>query len=763
MHEHLFLLTHSYRDTGRGFEIALFATNSHGQPAKCIITSFRPLFFVPRDTPESLTRIAAERKPLRLRSMNGAPVDCLYFQRFDHCKRCAQELRAEGVRTCEADIHPVERYLMERMVCGGFTAEGESRLENGLLVYRNPRIRGAQVQVELKICSIDIETNGHTGELYSIACSGEFDAVFMIGDHIEAPHTIACANERALLDVFFAHIQSEDPDVLIGWSVIDFDLMTLQNRCEAASMPFAIGRDRGARILPAAGQGTRAIARIPGRVVLDGPQMLRANYRTFESYSLDYVAAELLGESKKITKTGREKIAEINRQFHFDKKALAVYNLQDARLVKKIFDRTEILSNAIERTKSSGQPLDRIGGSVAAFDYLYLPRLHRHGYVARNVLDTPSPGAPLTGGYVMDSRPGIFENVLVLDFRSLYPSIIMTFKIDPLGQIASGASVRGPAGPAFSRDTTILPNIIAELMLARARAKKNGNAPLSQAIKILMNSFYGVLGSTGCRFFSPELAQSITGIGQYLLKTTRGRIEQTTPYTVIYGDTDSLFVLLGPQNDTDAPAIGARIVASINTWLREHIATEYHADSALELEFETHFRYFFMPSLRGQTQGSKKRYCGAIEQDDGLRLVFKGMESARSDWTELAKEFQHELHLRVFTNKPVQDYIIDLVARMRAGQFDDKLVYRKGVRKSLEQYTVHVPPHIQAARMLDHQPSRVAYVMTTEGPQPIGKVSAPLDYDHYLETQLRPVADAILEWIRLDFDTIVSGQMDLFS
>ena len=82
----------------------------------------------------------------------------------------------------------------------------------------------------------------------------------------------------------------------------------------------------------------------------------------------------------------------------------------------------------------TGLLMDRMGGSVAAFEYMYLPRLHRAGWVAPDIGDGYS-AEKSPGGYVMDSRPGLFEHVLVLDFRSLYPSIIRTFRIDPLGLI----------------------------------------------------------------------------------------------------------------------------------------------------------------------------------------------------------------------------------------------------------------------------------------------------------------------------------------
>lgn len=759
-----FLLTTSYRDINGRFEITLHAATDDGTPLVAVIDNFRPLFFVPRAIPYETTRDCAERKQLALRALDGAEVDCLYFSRYGVARDTADELRRAGVRTYESDVNPVSRYLMERMVRGGFVCEGQITARNGRYTVHNPRIRGERTDVSLRVLSLDIETNARTGELYSIACGGRQEEVFLRGTVSERVHLHVCPDERTLLQRFIAHLTAEDPDIIIGWNVIDFDLQVLQRRCEANRLAFGIGRGGVARIVDSRRQPGHVNARVPGRVVLDVPTMLRAYNYTFDEYSLDFVAEALLGKHKLIESSGRDKIAQIDYLFAEDPVALARYNLMDTRLTREIFDAAAILPNAIERSHRSGHLLDRTGGSVAAFEYLYLPRLHRAGFVARDAADVAEPHAALTGGYVMDPTPGIYENVLVLDFKSLYPTIMMTFLIDPLGlQADDDNRVATPVGTSFSRRHALLPSIIRELMEARAEAKRTNNPYLSQAIKIIMNSFYGVLGAPACRFFEPRLAQTITETGQHVFKLTAAHIEQTTGHKVIYGDTDSLFVLLGPGLESTATECGRSIAAETTAWLAGHIRDTYDTESFLELEFETHFRHFLIPAVRGGVEGSKKHYCGSVERDGESVLLFKGMESVRTDWTELAKAFQHELCLRLFAKEPVDDFILSTVRDLRAGHLDDKLVYRKRVRKALDQYTTGAPPHVQAARMLDNPPRIVKYLITVEGPQPLEKLSALLDYDHYVEAQLKPVADTLLSFLDLDFDRIVSGQQDLFA
>ncbi|QOQ84222.1 DDE-type integrase/transposase/recombinase [Comamonas thiooxydans] len=117
--------------------------------------------------------------------------------------------------------------------------------------------------------------------------------------------------------------------------------------------------------------------------------------------------------------------------------------------------------------------------------------------------------------YVMDSKPGFYDSVLVLDYKSLYPSIIRTFLVDPVGLIEGSYSdatdpIHGPLETRFSRNSHALPGIVTSLWKARDEAKRNKNEPLSQALKLVMNSFAGVLGASECRFFNPKLISAIT-------------------------------------------------------------------------------------------------------------------------------------------------------------------------------------------------------------------------------------------------------------
>jgi DNA polymerase II len=284
-----------------------------------------------------------------------------------------------------------------------------------------------------------------------------------------------------------------------------------------------------------------------------------------------------------------------------------------------------------------------------------------------------------------------------------------------------------------------------------------------------------VLGATGCRFFDPRLASSITLRGHEIMQRTRCLVEEQG-YPVIYGDTDSIFIWLKRgHTEEQTLEIGNALVGHINQWWQQHLREECGLDSALELEVDTHYRRFLMPTIRGSSEGSKKRYAGLILKPDGSEeIVFKGLESVRTDWTPLAQQFQQGLYLRIFKGEAYRDYVRDYVDRTLGGEFDDLLVYRKRLRRPLDAYERNVPPHVRAARIADEynrQQGRsmqyqsggwIRYLMTVAGPEPLEKRRSPIDFEHYIARQLQPVADAILPFVGDDFAALTSRQQTLF-
>ncbi|MDN3556768.1 DNA polymerase II [Halomonas maura] len=781
-----FILTRHWQDTPEGIEVAFWLATDAG-PLRVRLPHRPSVAFVPAEQREQAAAVLGaapdvELRPLALRDFQHRPVLGLYGRQHRRLLALARRLKDAGVVVYEADIRPPERYLMERFITASVSVEGEPDGQGGLVAARlGP---AADYRPRLRLVSLDIETSG-TGELYSIALEGGGQRrVLMLGPPNGRAEGLDfrldyCASRAAMLERLNQWFAEHDPDAIIGWNLVQFDLRILHEHARRCGVVLRLGRGGQALEWRAQGHQTgRYVASAAGRLIIDGIEALRSATWQFPSFSLENVARTLLGEGKAIDNP-YQRLDDILRMFAEDKPALARYNLRDCELVTRIFATTELLDFLLERASVTGLPADRSGGSVAAFTHRYLPHLHRLGLVAPNLGEGQPDESP--GGFVMDSRPGLYDSVLVLDFKSLYPAIIRSFLIDPAGLIegladpSDAASVTGFRGARFSRTRHALPAIVAQLWEGREAAKAAGNAPLAQALKIIMNSFYGVLGSKGCRFFDSRLASSITLRGHEIMRRTRALIE-AEGYTVIYGDTDSTFVWLGGAHpEAQAAAIGRRLVAHVNAWWREHLADEYGLESALELQFETHYRRFLMPTIRGTEAGSKKRYAGLVRDAAGdERVVFKGLEAVRSDWTPLAKQFQEELYRRIFTGEPYRDFVRDYVQRTLSGDFDDRLVYRKRLRRRLSDYRRNVPPHVRAARLADavndqrgrprqyQQGGWIRYVMTVAGPEPLERRRSAIDTDHYLNHQLRPVADAILPFVGDDFAALIDRQLGLF-
>ncbi|MDT9632700.1 DNA polymerase II [Pseudomonas sp. JV449] len=779
-----FVLTRHWRDTPAGTEVSFWLATDQG-PRFIRLPVQTSVMFIPEAHRKPLDWLLKgerdiELRPLQLCDFHHRPVLGLYTRQHRQLMDVEKRLRAAGVDVYEADVRPPERYMMERFITApvwfGGTPDASGALCDAQMKpapdYRPP----------LKLVSLDIETTAQ-GDLYSIALEGCGERqVYMLGppnktDAVDFKLDY-CDTRAQLLECLNQWLATHDPDAIIGWNVVQFDLRVLHEHAQRLNVPLMLGRGDEPMAWREHGSRNHYFAAAAGRLIIDGIEALRSATWSFESFSLENVAQTLLGEGKDIS-TPYQRMDEINRMFAEDKPALARYNLKDCELVTRIFEKTELLKFLLERASVTGLPADRNGGSVAAFTHLYMPLMHRQGFVAPNLGDKPPQASP--GGFVMDSRPGLYESVLVLDYKSLYPSIIRSFLIDPVGLIEGlkhpddSDSVEGFRGARFSRTRHCLPAIVARVSEGREEAKREHNAPLSQALKIIMNAFYGVLGSSGCRFFDTRLASSITMRGHQIMRQTRELVE-AQGYEVIYGDTDSTFVWLGSaHSQDDASRIGQALVKHVNTWWREHLHSAFGLQSALELQYETHFSRFLMPTIRGAEEGSKKRYAGLVVRADGSEeMIYKGLETVRSDWSPLARRFQQELYQRIFHRQPHQDYIRDYVRRTLSGEFDELLIYRKRLRRQLDDYERNVPPHVRAARLADEYNDRlgrprqyqrggwIRYVISVNGPEPLEVRQAPIDYDHYVTRQLQPVADAILPFVSDDFSTLVGGQMGLF-
>jgi DNA polymerase-2 len=711
-------------------------------------------------------------KPIEKRTFDGSPVVRVEVEAPPDVPALRDRLHGAGIDTYEADVRFATRYLIERGIKGGCEIVGQATPGKDITwVFDNPELRPADVKVEPRVLSFDIETDPRGNRLLAISMYGPgIDLVLIVdGTNREMPEkAVRCANEYAALTAFCEQIRSFDPDVITGWNTIDFDFTVLARIAERVRHPFNLGRDTGAiRIRKAEGYFGSGQATIPGRLVLDGIDLLRGAFVRMEEYSLDAVSREVLGEGKAVKGDVRDRIGEIVHNYRHDLPAFALYSRTDSRLAYEIVEKLNLVRLAFARSELAGMTPDRVAASIASFDFVYLSELEKLDVVAPTVRsDDSRVHAAQHGGYVLEPVTGLHRNVWVFDFKSLYPSVIRTFNIDPLSYVEEPAQtddlIHIPGG-AFRRAPAILPRLLDDLFPRRETAKKAGDDVASNAIKILMNSFYGVLGTRACRFYNPALANAITGTGRDMLLWSKLWF-QTRKYRVLYGDTDSLFIESGTPDADAARDLGAQLAAELSSDIAQHIRETWRVESRLELKFEKLYLRLFLPQARHSTRGASKRYAGMRQGKEGPKIEFTGMEVVRRDWTALAKQVQRELYQRLFTDLPVDVFLKDIVIAVRGGELDHTLIYRKNLRKDAEEYTATTPPHVVAARKSAQAQGRsIHYVMTSAGPEPTDNVQHLIDREHYVIKQIKPVAEPVLATLGLDFDALIGDarQMDM--
>ena len=763
-----FILQPTYRVRNGVPVVQLFGRLESGEAFLVEDDRFRPYFFVPLGQEgvlvgdDSVTLAETD-----LCDLHDRPVVRVVTQVPGAVPGLRTRVEQAGGEPLESDVRFPYRYLIDKGVRATIAIEGAARPGKGnLLRFHNPELAAAPADPPLQTLSIDLETTPDASRIFSVALVGCGVEEVHLATHHPVEQAVCHEVEEALLEAVVARIRALDPDVILGWNVVDFDLRVFERRCQSHRLPCAIGRTNEApRFLRDLGFTRRSRAEVPGRMVLDGIDLVRESLR-LPDYRLETVAQSVLGRGKKIDQGVHDPAAEISRMYREDPVALVTYNLEDARLVPEILEHEGLLELAVERSKLSGMPLDRVGASIASFDRLYLPELRRHGYVAPSV-EPERKSALVKGGALLEPQPGLWSDVAVLDFKSLYPSLIRTFNLDPLAHARAGEdAVIAPNGARFARDGAILPELIEGLMERRDEAKRRGDRHTDQAIKIMMNAMFGVLGAASCRFFDPDVANAITGFGQQTLAWTREAFEEAD-VRVLYGDTDSVFVQLtggDPQREhtEQLGEIAEQLRQRVETTVTERIQKTYGVVPRLSLELERIFDRLFLPRVRGGRSGSKKRYAGWA---DG-QLVLIGLESVRRDWPEVAHRLQQGMLERLFTDQDVAPFVKDMVERTRAGEFDPELVYVKRMRKgSLDRYTATTPPHIQAARKAGSSLGRVIrYVIAASGPEPVlpGRpLPSEIDRSHYVERVLRPVAESILSEIGSSFDEAVGNPRQL--
>ncbi|MFH0870389.1 MAG: DNA polymerase domain-containing protein [archaeon] len=546
-----FIVHPTYKTAGRKAFVHLYGRLESGE-SFLAINEFKPYFFIrSKDLQKALGVQSFIHQPCDLKDFKEEPVAKIVLDVPSEVKQLRDRLADNGIHSYEADIRFEYRFMIDHLLQGGIDITGESRKGKSSdgefvdLVFEEPKLSPADYfPKNLRTLSIDIETDIKGKHLYAISMvCDDYKKVLIISDK-KLKNSLSFQSEEELLAKFREIIYELDPDIITGWNVIGFDLRFIESKFKQHKIPFKLGRaDEACRLRIAESFFMESKADIIGRAVLDGIQVLKNNFVALDDYKLDTAAKEFLNDSKLLEEDNKG--AVIDGLFKDNPQLLADYNLKDSELVLGILDKSKALNLTIQRSLLTGLPLDRIRASIASLDSLYLKELRKKGYVAATVGFEQNDGEG-KGGFVKTSKPGIYDFVIVCDFKSMYSSIIQTFNIDPLSylpdcdeknkdKIDKDKIVKAINGACFRNTEGILPMIIGRLWKQRDKAKKEKNELARFAIKTLMNSFWGVLANPTCRFYNREMANAITLTGQHLIKLTASKIEEKG-YEVIYGD-----------------------------------------------------------------------------------------------------------------------------------------------------------------------------------------------------------------------------------
>ncbi|MGD0588767.1 MAG: DNA polymerase domain-containing protein [Thermoplasmata archaeon] len=636
----LFLIEGSYQAVDDGVVVELFGRTRDGAPIVARYYGFRPYFEVTEPTAEVRTRLAADKEIIGVQDIvtwvAGKEEPALRVtlhrpwlvpQYRDNYRRKGDE---NSVLAC--DIPFVHRFLYDKHLGLAVTFEAEDEPEEIRARYTVPNvvrvvtdadhdIRPAEVfRPSLRVLSFDIENAIRTRTIFTIC------GVSVGGGRPRTTFRLHNTDERRILEEFVRTIIEDDPDVITGYNIGGYDFPLLVERAAATGLgKLAIGRERS----EPREMGER-LWKVTGRAVADAWWSVRRDLKPKQE-TLQFVARTLLGDSK--LDVDRR---EIEKEWAKDSVRVMEYCEHDADLALRILQRLRTVEKAADLATVAHLPLEEgMNGRTSLYiDSLLIPRADARG-VGVPMSHFAGRENPIEGGYVHPIRPGIYRWVVVLDFKSMYPSIIIARNLCFTTLSPDGTTV-APSGARFLDATVrrgIIPEILSDLLADRTRFRQAGQAAtnpemkeyydgLQNAVKVLMNSFYGVLASSFYRFTNKDIGAAITAFGREAI-TSIIRDLEADKFEVVYSDTDSVFV-----RSPVASLEGAREFG-------EQVAKRF-THEGVTFEFQSVFESFF-------SHGAKKRYVGRTvwPHED---LIVRGYETRRTD----AFDFQSTALMEIF-------------------------------------------------------------------------------------------------------------------
>jgi DNA polymerase, archaea type len=691
----------------------------------------------------------------------------------------SRELNAWGLETFEKDILFVHSYLREKEITpmtkvrveGEFVDDKELRIPK--FIATKVKKESQECIKELKYLAIDIEVYSKNKEilpdknpilmvaLYGVdEKGGKFKKVITWKKFDNClDYLVKVNDEIELLKELKNYVNDYSPDIITGYFSDGFDFPYIKARADKYKIKLDWGIDGSELEAGSKTDFREGKSKIKGIVHIDIFKFVKyifgKNLKT-DSYSLDSVSSEILGNKKHGVDIS--KLAETWDSGSKELEQYCVYNLQDSRLTYQLCQK--LMPDMIEFCKILGLPifdLTRMKFSKLVESYI-LKRAKEYNVIAPNRPSRDEIDKRLEetyqGGFVFEPKPGMYKDIVVFDFRSLYPTIITAHNIGPESlkcECCKKEKVPGREEYWFcTKKKSFISNVLERLVLRRTDLKRLINESRkekedveilnarSYALKILANSFYGYTGFFGARWYCLECAKSTTAYARNYIQETIKKAEEKG-FKTIYADTDSCFLLLEDKILDQA----MEFMNGINFNLPGH----------MELEFEGFYPRGIFVAIKGSSVGAKKKYALINEKGE---MKITGFETVRRNWSLLAKEVQEKVLRLVLENKvdAALDYVRSVIKDLKEGKIAMiKLIIKTQITKELSSYS-SIGPHVAVAmRMVDKgeqvHPGTIVQYIIGSGSGLIREKAFLLeeardyDVDYYLNNQLLPAVSSI--------------------
>lgn len=745
--------------------------------------TFEPYFWIVTDDKAAVESLAAKtqegdikvkKAELHRKRYGGKEVSAI--KAFAYLPSDVPALReaAAGLGKClEADIPFTRRYLIDRSISPLSLCEAEGEFisqRSKVPVFKAVRIAQTEdvVLQDFRVLALDIETHSKFGSEI-VPESQPIIMLALAGDNFrkvitwkqwktELDYVEFVDSELGLIERFKQLLEEYKPDMLAGYFSDGFDLPYISTRAEKYKIPLDIGLDYSSLKI---GRRQNKSAEITGISHFDVFMFVKRIFgrsMATTSYGLDSVAMEILNEGKhEVDLSNLYNSWETNTGLE----DFCRYNLQDAELTLKLA--RKLLPNLTELVKIVGlTPYEVSRMSFSQLVEWYLMNEAKHfNELAPNRPEYSESRQRIestyAGAYVFEPVPGLYNDIVVFDFRSLYPSIISAHNISP-ETMNCGCCVEQDTVPGdgmkswFCRNkkgfiSTMIEGLIKRRMRIKEIMKTAEDTKLlkarAEALKTIANSMYGYMGFFGARWYSLECARSITAYGRhYIMKV----IEKAgREFKVLYSDTDSIFLALEGKTRQDAE----NFVNEINSTL----------PGLMELDYEGFYPSGLFVATKEKGYGAKKKYA-LISEEGGIRI--KGFEAIRRNLSMISREVQENvirIILREHDEEKARRYVKETIEAIRQKTIpSEKMIINTQLQKEVMSYSRIMPPHVAVARRMKEQGKRVgsgsviSYVVVSGKDKIRDRARLPSeikegDYDpeYYVYNQVIPAVEKIFD------------------